>query len=253
MPDFSQPGDDGAILDDFAVWRRGITYTVRGEMLSPLPCGQEYRINATVRRRIAKGEAFTAYGDLYQRSTAILNARIAQLTSSVAGEPLHTRVLWHAWWSGSVADKYPAAGDYSVACASVTIELVYPNDGSPRRKGNDAPEPSELMAPGGALTALLSSQNVPVQRFDEAYIDFDFNDPSAASADITLSYGEYMSPIQGLNFEPFVQRAENLAKFHCRLSNGRRHPTKPALEIVRREWFCITDSNLVVVMVYFRA
>ena len=169
----------------------------------------EYERRGTVRRRIAKSAPFTAYGDLYQRSTAILNARIAQLTSSVDGEPLHTRVLWHAWWSGAVADKYPAAGDYCVACASVTIGLVYPNDGGTRPKGNDAPEASELMASGGALAALLSSQNDPVQCFDEAYIDFDFNDPSVASADITLSYGEYMSPIQGPNFEPFVQRAES--------------------------------------------
>ena len=100
---------------------------------------------------------------------------------------------------------------------------------------------------------MLSSQNVPVQRFDEAYIDFDFNDPSGASADITLSYGEYILPTQGLDFEPFVKRAVNLANFHCRSSEGQPHLTKASLEIVRREWFCITDSNLVVVMVYFRA
>ena len=49
MPDFSQPGDDGEILDGFAVWRRGVTCTVRREMLFPLPRGQEYRVNATVR------------------------------------------------------------------------------------------------------------------------------------------------------------------------------------------------------------
>ncbi len=138
-----------------------------------------------------------------------------------------------------------------MACASVTTRLVYPKDGGRRPEGNDAPERSELTAPGGALSALLSSQNV-APRFDEAYIDFDFNDPSTRSADITLSYGEYMSPTQGLDFEPFVKRAENLASFHCRLPEGQPHLTKAFLEIVRREWFCITDSNLVVVMVYFR-
>src|SRR5258707_12550694 len=132
MPDFSQPGDDGAILDGFAVWRRGVTYTVRREMLSPLLCGQEYRINATVRRRIAKGATFTAYGDLYQRSTAILGARIAELTSSGDGESLHTWVLWHAWWRGAIADKYPTAGAYDVPRASVTIGLVYPKTGAPK-------------------------------------------------------------------------------------------------------------------------
>jgi hypothetical protein len=250
MPDFSQPGDDGTIIDGFAVWRRGVTYTTRGEMLAPLRRGQEYRINATVRRKIG-GEAFTAYGELYQRSTAILKARIAELTGADGGEPLQTWIDWHAWWCGAVTDKYPAAGDYSVACASITLGLVYPKKGERKSGGKAAPEASQLMAPGGAM-AELSLQNVPTFRFDETYIDFDFNDLSAPSPDITLSYGEYTPPTEDVNFEPFVQRAENLAKFHCRLFKGQNHSQKAALEIVRREWSCITDSNLVVVMIYFR-
>jgi len=138
-----------------------------------------------------------------------------------------------------------------VACASVTIGVVYPKDGGQRPEGYDAPEPPELTAHGGALSALQSSQNV-APRFDEAYIDFDFNEPATRSADITLSYGECMSPTQGLDFEPFVKRAEDLTSFHCRLPDGQSHLTKASLEIVRREWFSITDSKLVVVMVYFR-
>ena len=38
------------------------------------------RILAGVRRKIAKGEEFTAYADLYHRATAIADARIAELT-----------------------------------------------------------------------------------------------------------------------------------------------------------------------------
>ena len=223
-------------------------------MLSPLPCGQEYRINATVRRRIAKGEAFTAYADLYQRSTAILNGRIAQLTSSVNGEPLHTRVLWHAWWSGTVADKYPAAGDYSVACASITLGLVYPNDGGPRPKGNDAPERLELMAPGGALAALLSSQNVPCTTLRWKGTSILTSMVPQRRVRISRSL---MANTCRQSRESTSSRSYNVPriwpKFHCRLSKGQPHPTKTVLEIVRREWFCITDSNLVVVMVYFRA
>jgi hypothetical protein len=240
MPDFSQPGDDGTLPDGFAVWRRGVTYTVRPEMLSPLLCGQEYRINATVRRKIPKDEEFRAYGDLYQRCVGILRARSAKLRSSDEGEPLHTWVQWHAWWCGTVSDKYPGAGDHKVACSSVTNGLAYPKKGDPKHPGQNPPEPTQLVKPGGAMAELLSSQNVPAPRFDEAYMDFDFNDLSSASTDTTLSYGEYINSTRRINFKPFVQRAQSLAN------------VSRCLKIVRREWFCIAESKLVVVMVYFR-
>ena len=247
MPDFLQPGNDGTLPDGFTVWRRGVTYTVRPEILTPLHRGQEYRINATVRRKIAKDEEFMAYGDLYQRCTRILRARSAKLTSCDEGEPLHTWVQWHAWWCGAVSDKYPAAGDHKVACTSITIGLAYPKMGEPRPQGQNPPEPAQLVKPGGAMADPLASESVLPQRPDEAYIVFDFNDPSSASADITLSYGEYVPPTQEINFEPFVRRAESLAEFY-----GRLFFQEASIEIVRREWFCITDSNVVVVMVYFR-
>lgn len=248
MPDFFQPGNDGVLPDDFAVWRRGVTYTVRPEMSSPLTRGQEYRMNATVRRKIKKNEEFMAYGDLYQRCGAILRARSVELKSSDEGEPLHTWVEWHAWWSGRVSEKYPGAGDHKVACASVTIGLAFPKTGDSKPQGQTMPEPGQLMKPGGAMGEPLSLQNIPVHRYNEGYIDFDFNDQSTASIDSTLSYGEYVSSAGRIDFEPFVKRAENLAEFHSRLIDQ-----GISVEIVRREWFCIEESKLVVVMVYFRA
>ena len=247
MPDFFQPGDDDALPDGFAVWRRGVTYTVRPEMLSPVDRGREYRMNATVRRKIARHGEFTAYGRLYRRCTEILRARSALLTSSDGGDGLRTWVQWHAWWSGRISDKYPAAGDSMIANASVTMGLAYPNDGDPKRRGQNVPEPPQLMKPGGAIAELLSAQNVPTPHFDEGYVDYDFNDFSTASMDTTLSYGEYVPSIQRINFEPIVQRGEDLARFH-----GRSLSPGSSIEILRREWFCIVESNLVVVMVYFR-
>ena len=226
MPDFFEPGNDGALPDGFAVWRRGVTYTVRPEMLSPLDRGREYRINATVRRKIAKDGEFTAYGDLYQRCTRILRGCTEALTSSDEGGALHTWVQWHTWWSGAIADKYPAAGDGKVACASVTIGLAYPIAGEARPQGQDTPELEQLMIPGGAIAEF--------QRFDEAYIDFDFNDFSDGSTDATLSYGEYVPATRRNNFEPIVRRAESLARFH-----GRMLSQDSSVEILRREWFCI--------------
>lgn len=78
-------------------------------------------------------------------------------------------------------------------------------------------EAAQLRETRRGSSRLLSPQNVPAPRFDEAYVDFDFNDLSTASADTTLSYGEYVPSTQKINFEPIVQRAESLARFHGRL------------------------------------
>jgi hypothetical protein len=240
VPDFLQQGSDGSLPDGFAVWRRGVTYTVRPEILVPLHRGQEFRINATVRWKVEKDREFTGYAELYDICAGILRARGTALTSSDEGEPLHTWTQWHAWWCGSIADKYPAAGDANVACASITIGLAYPNSGQPGPEGLKALDPADLLKPNPA-------ESIPPQRADEMHIVFDFNNPSTAGSEITLSYGEYVSPDQEINFEPFVQRAERLAEFY-----GRRFFQEASTEIVKREWFRITDSNFVVVMVYFR-
>lgn len=239
MPDFLQQGSEGSLPEGFAVWRRGVTYTARPEILAPLQRGQEYWINATVRWKVERDREFTDYAELYDACTGILRAREAALASR-EGEPLHTWRQWHAWWCGSVADKYPAAGDAKVACASITVGLTYPRIGQPRTDGLKAPGAAELLAPSRL-------ENIPPQRADETHIVFDFNDPSTAGSEITLSYGEYVPPALGINFEPFVQRAERLAEFYqpLLLQEGR-------FEIIRREWFRITDSNFVVVMIYFR-
>jgi hypothetical protein len=187
MPDFHQPGNEGALPDGFTVWRRGVTYTVRPEILMPLHRGQEYRINVTVRRKIAKDEEFTAYGDLYRRCTEILRARSATLTSCNQGDPLHTWVQWHAWWCGAVADKYPTAGDYKVACASVTVGLAHPKMGEPRPRGQCTPELAELVKPCREMADQPASERGLAKQPDETHIVFDFNDPASASTDITLS------------------------------------------------------------------
>lgn len=68
--------------------------------------------------------------------------------------------------------------------------------------------------------------------------------PCHLNSDTTLSYGEYVPSTQGINFAPIVQRAESRARFHARL-----HSQEDSVEILRREWFCIAKSNLVV-MIY---
>ncbi|MFN0106952.1 MAG: hypothetical protein ACKV2U_33270 [Bryobacteraceae bacterium] len=265
MTDFLQPGNDGSLPDGFAVWRRGVTNTVRPEPLEAPPRGREFRINATVRRKLAKDEASPDYAAIYQRCLAILRNRGAEFllnarkTDSVAAgagrelvngsddrNPIHTWVEWHAWWASDVSDKYPDAGEHVVACASITLGLVYPKSGAPKPEGQRPPEPAQLRKPGGAMADPLALQQHP-ERIDESYVEFDFDDPSAPTADITISYGERVPSTVEINFEPFVRRAESLAVFYA----GTLSPDVPIV-IARREWFSITDANFVVVTLYFR-
>ena len=236
MPDFSQPGSDGALPSGFTDWQWGVTYTVRPEILSPLISSHEYRMIATVRRKIAKGEEFTAYGDLYQRATAIANARISELTYP-EDEPLYTWIQCHGWRRIDIG----AVNDLLIAF--LTVGLVCPKQTDAKPQGENAPAPAELMTPGGATLETL--QRVNSQRIDEAYIDFDHRDLSCANPDIALfSYGEYVPASQGIDFEPFVKRAESRAIFHYNQVHG--------LSVIRREWFAVTNPDLAVVHVYFR-
>ena len=175
MPDFSQPGSDGILPDGFAIWGRGVTYTLWRDLPS-LAHGRECRINATVRRIIPRAEPFTGYGALYHQCEAILAARTTELARVNGIDAIHTWVESQAWWSGAVADKYPGSSDRTVACASMTMGLVHRRKGDLTPQGQAAPEPAQLTKPSGTIAES--------SHLDELYIDFDFNDPSAAGTDV---------------------------------------------------------------------
>jgi hypothetical protein len=82
----------------------------------------------------------------------------------------------------------------------------------------------------------------------EGYVDFmgedDRKDPSIAM----FSYGEYVPTTVGLDYEPFIRRAEDRTRFSIRLSGKEKRP----LQIVRRQWFCATNPDIAVVHIYFQ-
>lgn len=61
-----------------------------------------------------------------------------------------------------------------------------------------------------------------------------------------ISYGEYVPALEGLDFEPFLERAEDRARF-CRRTSD---PSAP-FRILRREWWTLTSPNLLAIHVYF--
>jgi len=54
----------------------------------------------------------------------------------------------------------------------------------------------------------------------------------------------------GIDYAPFVRRAEDLAEFH--FSMLKQLPPSPTLQIVRREWFCTTSPDIAVVHLYIQ-
>ena len=218
MPDFTQPGSDGALPADFKEWQLGVTYTVRPEILVPLIPGREYTSVVSVRRKVPKDQEFTAYGDLYHRATAIASRPDAWIKD-------------HAWSNKEF-------GAYQFV---FVILVMGRKAGGEKPPGEPPPTPEALTKP-----RLVTSPIEP-KTIDETYTDFDQRDPDCAHPDIVLfSYGEYVPSAEGLDFAPYIERAEKMAQFHADLTG------LGSIAIVRREWMRATHPDLAVIHVYFR-
>ena len=106
------------------------------------------------------------------------------------------------------------------------------------------PPPTEeaLQSPGGATLEQL--ERLAPQRADEIYNEFDFADPSIRNTDpITVSYGEAIPGSDlSLDFAPFVNRAETVARSYHTLLQGLGEASAQPFRIQRREWFLASQS-----------
>jgi hypothetical protein len=245
MADFLQPGCDGTLPAGVNEWSRGLVYTARPEIPHRLRNGQEYRITVAYKRRAGVNEASAGYGDLYRRVSFIARARIGQLMCSTADEPPHAWVMCHGW--------RPLGDTHNIVAAFLTMGLVCLPEGDPKPLGEKAPTAEELLRPGGTTLEILT--RFAPQRVDEIYNEFDFTDPSNPDNDpMILSYGESVQTCEAIDFQPFVRRAEALAKFYWDVLGTLPGGSKGAgFEILRRNWYCITNPNLVTVEVHFAA
>jgi hypothetical protein len=233
---FSKSGADGMTLPaGFDAWRFGVSYTVRPEILAPLSYGREYRMFVRVIRKIPNGEKFSGYSNLYQRAMVISNSRTAQLHCAENGAAVRTRVLAHGWWANDTLN---------LATSYLTIGVSCLKDGDPIPRGQPMPTPEALTEPGGLTPQSYTPADVAAQKqIDENYSVFDNRDSSKPISDVSIfSYGEYVPICDGLDYSPFIERAETLAKTHAALSGGGK--------IVRREWFSVTNPNIAVVHIY---
>ena len=226
--DFSRPGNDGESLPDgFNPWRSCVSYTARPEIYAPLSYGREYLVLV---RALSKG---TSFAELYSRAIAIANGRVAKLQCN-EGQSLHSRISAQGWF------RYETI-DVPTAYLSMIVSALRPGD--PLVEGLSLPTAEELAAPGGMTPENTPAPIVTGKLILESYTD---PGPMGESRDMFLvSYGEYAESLDSIDYGPFVERAERLAKFHLEFLKDR-------WTIMRREWFCATTPNIVVVHIFLR-
>jgi hypothetical protein len=194
---------------------------------------------AISRRRFCR----TASG--IELASAIANGRIAHFKHANTGRNIHARVLNHGWFS------YKGS---HLATAFLTIGMVCPEERRSAPLGEQTPTP-ELAAPGGMTPENFTLPSESLRGPIEESSSFgDIRDPSAVSPGIFLvSYGEYIPSCEGVDYTPFVKRAEDLARFHFPFLPGNAGSSELALKIVRREWFCVPNPDIAVVHIYIQA
>ena len=136
--DFTQTGERGELPADFQEWRRGLTYTVRPELLRPIPPTREVRLNVTIRHVAPKGASPPLFADLYERAATIMDARIGELRCDDAAALARAWILAQAWFVNELREK-------SVYSASITSAASFLNDGSPVPIGEPRPDAAALL------------------------------------------------------------------------------------------------------------
>ncbi len=228
-------GARGALPPSFVPWQRGVTCTVRPELLAPLQENREYRLNVTVRRRVPTGCAYAEYATLYRRATGLAHARLDAVGARNHEVAIHRWVMAHAWFR-----QHLEGNDF--VCASVTHGLVVAG----RRllpAGEPFPAAAALWTTGGHDEATFAGRHLDAagrRHVDEIYSEFDLGDAPGSSADVTVSYGEYCTR-EETDFEPYVRRAEHVAGFYC--ESWTPSAPAPRLPIVMREWSSLATGK----------
>lgn len=224
-------------------WRRGLVYTRRSDQAVALDPGREYQVTVSFKRRRRPGERNHGYSDVYHRVRTIAETRISQLNCTEPGIARRVRIICQGW--------RPLGETEGITTAFVGVGLLYCARADDSAPGEPEPLEEDLKRPGGTPLDALS-RLVP-KRADEIYNEFDFTDASTASAEpLIVSYGESVSQCEGIDFQPFIRRAQQFADFYKGLVRKlAASPSSEPLQMVRRRWYCITDPNLVTVELLF--
>jgi hypothetical protein len=208
--------------------------------MSPLVCGEEYRIGATVVRSQPADASFRGYEDLYSHADTLVRARAARLTCSNECPSLHIRMVGHTWFRHAATNLVRAAITLGVTCLK---------NGEVGTAGKSRPT-SEALAVAGGMTPEQLAQLGVKKGFDEIYSDADVRAEPDSNGMFTFSYGEYVKSVERIDYKTLVRRAEEFTAFHLQLL-GKSEPSSD-LNIVKREWFYATNPDIAVVHIYVR-
>jgi hypothetical protein len=228
---FLVAGSDGEVSPRTDLWRKGLVYTTRAG-LSPLRSNRRnYRISVLFKRAVEGAHPFTGFHEMYRRVATIANHRVSQLTCPETGETPGSIIMCHGWrWIGE-----------NIVTALITLGLRCSDQDWIDVQGEPSAAGEALCSPGGATLEELA--RLAPQSADEVYNEFDFTDPSTPNADVvTLSYGEPVPGGDTVDFKPFLERAERLARsYHGLLQTFGEAGSQP-FRIKRREWFLASHT-----------
>ena len=123
---------------------------MRPEILAPLERARDYHILVAVRRIARQDEAFTAYGELYRRASALTDARVAAL---VCPDLPSRWTAWHGWRAVEFGER-----QFIFAFITTVVKI-----GGEAPAGEPAPTADELTSPGGAALGVLQKQQGRLQ------------------------------------------------------------------------------------------
>ena len=228
---FLAPGADGELAPGTNIWRKGLVFTMRAVPPGRFT-GDDYRISVGFKRGVGSGHATFGFQDVYRRVVTVARRRISQLSCPDAGAVPHSVILGHTW---------RFLGE-NIATSLITLCVRCSAENGVEVTGEPPPTEEALRSPGGATLEEL--ERLAPQRADEIYNEFDFTDPSTSKTDpITLSYGESISGhYPNLDFRPFVERAEKVARFYHALLQSLSEASTRSLQIRRREWFLASQT-----------
>lgn len=203
-------------------FQRGLIYTVHPRLLAPLVRGEEYRILASTRIRLARHAQLPSYEPLYRRARLLARRRADELTCQDASRA-RIWIASHGWFRMDIPDA-------ALAGAVVVLGAACGTTSPP---GRDEPTAEALCSPHIAEMAGLRDVE-----WDEFYNDFDMRTSVDEASQLTVSYGEYVSTRDGLDVDALVARALRRAQWYFDLTEP-----NAVMTLSRQEWACLDTGK----------
>ncbi|MGH9242019.1 MAG: hypothetical protein ACRD3G_28570 [Vicinamibacterales bacterium] len=203
--------------------QRGLIYTVHPRLLVPLVPGEEYRILASTRIRLARHAQLPSYEPLYRRARLLSRRRADELTCQDASNAPRIWVASHGWFRMDIPDA-------ALAGAVVVIGAAC---GMAPPPGREEPTSEALCSPYTSEIAGLREVE-----WDEFYNDFDMRTSVDDASQLTVSYGEYVFEREGIEVDALMARALRRAEWYFDL-------TEPnvVMALSRQEWACLDTGK----------